>query len=74
MNSQFQIMAHGIEEDFIKIFKMFYSHKAKSNNCGIGLSMVKKILSIYDSKIELESKLGLGTTFYFKLKKQSIQT
>lgn len=66
---------HGIEEeDFIKIFKMFYSHKAKSNNCGIGLSMVKKILSIYDSKIELESKLGLGTTFYFKLKKQSIQT
>jgi PAS domain S-box-containing protein len=61
------------EEDFIKIFKMFYSHKAKSNNCGIGLSMVKKILSIYDSKIDLESKLGQGTTFFFKLKKQTIQ-
>lgn len=61
---------HGIEkEDFNKIFKMFYSHRAKSNNSGIGLSMVKKILSIYDSKIELESKLGEGTTFYFRLKK-----
>ncbi|TQD40171.1 tetratricopeptide repeat-containing hybrid sensor histidine kinase/response regulator [Haloflavibacter putidus] len=34
---------------------------------GLGLSIVKKLLDLMDSEIQVESKLGKGTTFYFDL-------
>jgi signal transduction histidine kinase len=39
------------------------------DSTGIGLSIVKKIVEMYDGKIWLESKENIGTTFYIKLKK-----
>ncbi len=52
-----------------KIFKIFQSIGTKERSTGIGLSIVKKIVDIYDGEIWLDSKVGEGTTFYFTLKK-----
>lgn len=60
----------GIEDRLqSQIFKIFNSFNSKKGNSGIGLSIVKKILNIYDCEICLTSKVGEGTTFYFNLKK-----
>ncbi len=56
----------GMPEDVIKyIFEKFYqgdsSRKAKGN--GLGLALVKRIVDICKGKIEVESKLGQGSSF-----------
>ncbi|AYN68638.1 sensor histidine kinase [Euzebyella marina] len=53
-----------------KIFDMFGKLSNDNNATGIGLSLVKKIINIYEGDISLESKVDVGTTFYFTLKKQ----
>ena len=45
--------------------------KARSKEVGgsgLGLSIVKHILDAHGSKIKVESKLGEGSTFSFKIK------
>lgn len=60
----------GIEQrNFDKIFKIFQSLKKSEDSSGIGLSIVKKIVDIYNGEIWLESELNKGTTFHFTLKK-----
>ena len=60
----------GIEKKhFDKIFKIFQSLKKAKNSSGIGLSIVKKIVSLYKGEIWLESEINKGTTFYFTIKK-----
>lgn len=54
---------------FDKIFKTFEKLENNPDSSGIGLSIVKKIIDLYEGKIWLESTLGVGTTFYFTLKK-----
>lgn len=54
---------------FDKIFKVFTKLESTSSSSGIGLSIVKKIVTYYKGSIWLESKEGLGTTFYFTLPK-----
>ncbi|RCW93930.1 sensor histidine kinase [Winogradskyella arenosi] len=54
---------------FEKIFKTFEKLENNVESTGIGLSIVKKIVDLYEGKIWLESTLGEGTTFYFTLKK-----
>ena len=69
---QFTIADNGIgikKEYHEKIFKIFQSVGNKERSTGIGLSIVKKILDLYNGKIWLESELGKGTTFYFTLSK-----
>lgn len=51
------------------IFDMFKKLEDDVRATGIGLSIVKKIIEIYDGTIWLKSKEGKGTTFYFTLKK-----
>lgn len=52
-----------------KIFKVFESLGDHKDSTGIGLSIVKKIVDIYEGKIWLESEEGKGTTFFIQFKK-----
>jgi len=42
-------------------------------NSGIGLTMVKKIVEIYNGKIWVESEVGEGSSFVFTLPKQILR-
>jgi signal transduction histidine kinase len=60
----------GIDERYFnKIFQIFQTLKARDEfeSTGIGLTIVKKIVEMYDGKITVSSKLNEGTTFYFTL-------
>jgi len=69
---QFMIKDNGAGIDpkyHTKIFDMFESVGDHKNSTGVGLAIVKKIISLYEGKIWLESTPHIGTTFYFTLKK-----
>jgi signal transduction histidine kinase/CheY-like chemotaxis protein len=52
----------GIEEKNIsRVFDSDFSTKNKDYNSGLGLSIVKEIISNHDGFIEIESELGKGT-------------
>ncbi|WP_179334878.1 sensor histidine kinase [Winogradskyella costae] len=58
---------------FERIFKVFTKLESSSSSSGIGLSIVKKIITFYKGSIWLESEEGSGTTFYFTLPKSGSQ-
>lgn len=60
----------GIEKKYFdKIFIAFQKLEDNYQSTGIGLSIVKKIIAIYEGDIWLESEINKGTTFHFTLKK-----
>ncbi len=61
----------GIEKKYHdKIFKIFNSLKQSKDSSGIGASIVKKIVDLYQGDIWVTSELNKGTTFHFTIKKQ----
>lgn len=56
-----------------KIFEPFFSTRKETKGTGLGLSIVQDIVSNHDGAIDLESKVGVGTTFrvYFPLSTES---
>ncbi len=63
----------GIEKRYFeKIFEIFQilSIRDKTENIGIGLPIVKKIVEMYDGMIWIESTPGQGSTFFFTLPKE----
>ena len=69
----FSIKDNGIGIDpkyHVKIFEVFETlEEPDENSTGIGLSIVRKIIDMFNGKIWLNSELGVGTTFFFELKK-----
>jgi signal transduction histidine kinase len=64
----------GIEgKYFDKVFEIFQmlSLRDETESIGIGLSIVKKIVELYDGRIWIESQVGDGTTFFFTFPKSS---
>ena len=60
----------GIESNYFdKIFIAFKKLESDEKSSGIGLSIVKKIIELYQGTIWLESELHKGTTFYFTISK-----
>jgi two-component system, OmpR family, phosphate regulon sensor histidine kinase PhoR len=59
------------DEDQLRIFERFYrvdkSRSREKGGTGLGLAIVKHILDGHNTKAEVESTLGKGSTFSFKL-------
>jgi len=55
------------EEDMNRIFDPFFTTKARNKGTGLGLSMVYNIITQYKGWINVDSKVGVGTTFHLYL-------
>ncbi|MFN8358959.1 MAG: ATP-binding protein [Candidatus Kapaibacterium sp.] len=53
------------EEDLTKIFNPFFTRKAEGT--GLGLPITQRIIHQHSGSIDVESTVGVGTTFYVKL-------
>ena len=70
----FSIKDNGIgikKEHHQRIFKIFNALGTHEKSTGVGLSIVKKVIDLYEGEIWLDSEVGKGTVFFFSLKKQS---
>lgn len=56
-------------QDISKVTKKFYRSGTHSwdNSMGLGLSIVKKILALHDTSLEIESEEEKGSTFSFRI-------
>jgi len=54
------------KDELTKIFEPFYTKK--SDGTGLGLAISKQVMNQHDGKIEVESEVNRGTTFYLKFK------
>jgi len=55
------------EENLHKVFDPFFSTKQKQGGTGLGLSVTKGIIEGHNGTVEIESKLGEGTTVIVRL-------
>ena len=55
------------EEDIPRVFERFYrvdkSRSREEGGTGLGLAIVKHIASLFDAELDVESELGVGSTF-----------
>ena len=72
---RFAVIDTGIgikEEDLSKLFESFKRIEEKRNRhiegTGLGISIVCKLLDMMDSKLDVDSKYAIGSTFGFTLK------
>jgi len=68
----FKISDNGIgiaKEHSSFVFEIFKKVGNRTDSSGVGLWIIKKIINSAGGKIWFDSKLGVGTTFYFTVKK-----
>ena len=77
-NIRFSVLDTGIgilKENQKKIFKAFSQEDSsttkKFGGTGLGLTISNKLLGLMDSRLQLSSELGIGSTFYFDLDLQT---
>jgi len=59
---------HGIPAELLdRIFDPFFTTKEPGKGTGLGLSICRKIIERMNGRIEVQSKVGEGTTFVVKL-------
>lgn len=63
-----------IEDLFLPFTQASSDTARKYGGTGLGLSISKNIIELMNSKIEVKSKLGSGTTFSFEVKLEKIKT
>ncbi len=69
----FKIKDNGIgipKENLCKIFDPFFTTKSFDEGTGLGLFVVHKIICDLNGKIDVESSVGKGTSFYLSLPKK----
>jgi len=77
---EFEVKDTGIGialENQIKIFDRFVQLNDANVNyqgSGLGLSIVKKLIDLFDTKIQLQSELGKGTTINFTIKFKNVNS
>ena len=77
----FIVQDHGVgipEEECKKITEAFYmvdkSRSRSRNGAGLGLALCTTILELHNSRIEIESVLGEGSTFCFCIPNEEVTT
>ncbi|MFV9484959.1 PAS domain S-box protein [Christiangramia sp. ASW11-125] len=68
----FSVKDNGIgipEDQHDRIFQIFNTASDHKKSTGIGLSIVRKIIDLYNGRVWLESTPQVGTTFNFSIKK-----
>ena len=55
------------EEEIQKIFEPYFTTKNAKNGTGLGLYITKKVMDDHHGSIDVESTLGVGTTFTLRL-------
>jgi len=55
------------EENFDKLFDLFFTTRADNGGTGLGLSICHGIVTGHGGNIYAKSKLGEGTTFFVEL-------
>lgn len=66
----FEVVDTGIgisEEDIELVTTKFYKGTSKGSNTGLGLSIAEEIIIKHGGKLEIQSKLGEGTTIRFNI-------
>lgn len=58
------------EDDLSKVFDRFHTRPSgKTIGTGLGLAIVRTVLEAHNSSFAIDSKVGIGTTFWFELEK-----
>jgi predicted ATPase/signal transduction histidine kinase/tRNA A-37 threonylcarbamoyl transferase component Bud32/ActR/RegA family two-component response regulator len=71
---KFEVIDTGVgmtDEELKKIFKPFEQvgdTQRRAEGTGLGLAISRQLVELMDSKIQVKSELGKGSTFYFDLK------